>query len=322
MLSPWIAAIVGMATAMAAHDIQYAVGHDAPWSGHGDDKWDWGDFMKGQTQSGTIGGTLGYAGGYLGGTAGTLFGGADGVLGGAAGTAAGALSGGAEGAASGTAAGTLGAIGSDAAGMTLAEGASGLGDIIGSNVGSIAADAGAATPTGIAGIVPQSTANILQAAETGSKPLIQETLKRAVLNGATGALQDQDNPGRGALMGAAGGLASGAFSGAANGIGSAFGPDSVAPNSLPTRSFTLNNPSGEFAYRPSATGFSLGGTTATPPPGLLSRLGTAGVGLGSRIAGGAASQMVGGAMTTQPTTYNPNPYMGGYVPYWARSRMI
>lgn len=270
-----IAAIIGMATAQAAHDIQYAVSHNAPWHGSDNGKnWDWGDFLKGQTQAGTVGGTLGYAGAIGGGAVGGLFGGASGTAGaGATGASTGAISGVAEGAAGATIGGagaaTLGSAGADAIGAagagTIGSAAGGgvaasaestlpsaISEVVGSNLGSVAQEAGAANPVSTLGaVVTPDKASLLTALQQNAPAALQQTATNVVLNSGVAALQDREHPLRAALTAAASSVAGGLVN---YGAGSALkyaGQGRGIVNTEGMGHASLSPTSGEeFSYRP------------------------------------------------------------------------
>ena len=329
----WVTAlaIAGYAAAAAglAHDVQGFVSGKTPWDNPGE--WTTGALKAG---------AMGFGGGLLGAGVGAAVGPMLGAGAGATGGGAGGAVGGAEGAAGG--------IG----GMTLAEGASGLGDalsLVGQGTGTIAAEAGAATPSTVAGVIPNQSGQFLSAGTQAPQGMVREALKNVAQNtvsgSITGGLKDPENFGRGALMGAAGGAASSAFSSGASALFRGQGAG-IVPNSVdgPNRGFSMMggdggfhqayNPntasggfdnfmeSGNMGYDPGREAFSVSRTNiATPPPTLAERATNFGIKQGSSLAGSAARMGVGNMMQPNqpPDPMSQNPYAQyGQTPYWMR----
>lgn len=333
----WVTAlaIAGYAAAAAglAHDVQGFVSGKTPWDNPGE--WTTGALKAG---------AMGFGGGLLGAGVGAAVGPMLGAGAGATGGGAGGAVGGAEGAAGG--------IG----GMTLAEGASGLGDalsLVGQGTGTIAAEAGAATPSTVAGVIPNQSGQFLSAGTQAPQGMVQEALKNVAQNtvsgSITGGLKDPENFGRGALMGAAGGAASSAFGSVGNAVFRGQGAG-IVPNSVngPDRGFSMMGDAGgsfsraydpntaasafdggfdkfmdtgSMGYDPGREAFSVSRTNiATPPPTLAERATGFGIKQGSNFAGSAARNMVGRAMAQMPEDpMSQNPYAQyGQTPYWMR----
>lgn len=225
-----------------------------------------------------------------------------------------------------------GAVGS-AVGPAL--GAAGDAVGIGANTGTVAAEAGAATPQALGGTVSRAASSVLQNAGTQAPLSVIKNAAASAISGAgSGALRDLNNPGRGALMGAAGGLASAGAGYAANniapvlrGAGASF--VDMAPRTatmMPSggSDIMLSQPSGHFSlmnpgsgYNPSTSQMTLSAPTA---PTFGSRAANFATQAAPRLAGGAARQMVGSALTPRPPDPNAqNPYVGTPYrsPYWA-----
>lgn len=337
----WITALIvagySAAAAGLAHDIQGFASGKTPWDNPG-------EWTTGALKAGAIGFGGGALGAGVGAAVGPMLGAGSGAAGGTAAGVGSGVTGGAVGGAEGAAAG----IG----GMTLAEGASGVADalsLVGQGVGTTAAEAGAATPATVAGVIPQQSAQFLNAGTQGTQGVVREALgnvaKNTVSGAVTGGIKDPENFGRGALMGAAGGAASGVFNSGANALFRGQGAG-IVPNSAdgPNRGFSMMGDSGgdfgraynpntassgfdnfmdnnQFGYDPGRETFSISrANIATPPPTLASRAMDLGINQGSNMAGRAASRMVGSAMT--PTPEDPmsqNPYAQyGRNPYWMR----
>ena len=73
----------------------------------------------------------------------------------------------------------------------LAEGASGLGDalsLVGQGTGTIAAEAGAATPSTVAGVIPNQSGQFLSAGTQAPQGMVQEALKNVAQNTVSGSI--------------------------------------------------------------------------------------------------------------------------------------
>lgn len=319
MLSPWLwgLAIAGIAAAAAgaAHDIQGFVEGKTPW----DDTSEW--ITSGLKQGGIAFGASalgGAAGAALGPAAGAGAGATGGVGGGAAGAGAGGAAGSATGSSFGVLAGDIGPAIGDLTASFL------------SNAGTAAAEAGAATPATVAGVIPKEAGSLLSAGTQGGEGAIREALGKVAGNtfgGAVGgAAQDPQNPGRGALMGAAGSLASAGVSGLARNVAPVFrGQGAGIVNTGAGRASMMPSLGSEITYQPTTSAhYSLGAPSA-PQIGGAPSFGERAFGMasraGSKFAGKAASQMVGSSLTPgppDPMAQNPyanTPYRQAN-PYW------
>lgn len=304
MTSPWLTALAaaGIAAGAAgvAHDIQGFVSGKTPWDNPG-------EWVTGALKAGGIGFGAGLVGGGVGAALGP-------VVGGGAGATTGAGAGGGVGAAEGAGAGSFGVLASD---IGPAIGNTSLG-LIGEGAGTVAAEAGAATPASVAGVIPREASSLLAQGTQGGEGVIREALAKTIGNATSGALQDPRNAGRGALMGAAGGLATMGASRLGNIAFRGSGASFVDRAADQTRGFSMmGGDGGDFARSPSYSPSASYGLAPEPQMGGFARAAT---GMGSRLAGRAASQMVGSALRPRPPDPNAqNPYVGTPYrsPYWA-----
>ncbi len=215
------------------------------------------------------------------------------------------------------------AIGLGAAGGALgpALGAAGEAMGIGSGVGTPAAAAGAPAGGVSTGGVPlsNSVSTMLKAASNGVEGLGGKLAdvgvnigKQAITSAGTGALGDLENPGRGALVGAAGAVASGGL----QSIGQSAG---ILPSVRPEANFQPMGDTGGYSpdsasVMPPRAGY------AAPPPGstpfstlAANRLGQYGVKAGTM----GTRYAVNNALTPTPPQQQPGTYQSfGIRPYW------
>lgn len=212
-------------------------------------------------------------------------------------------------------------IGMGAAGGAIgpALGAAGEAIGIGSNAGTVAAEVGA--PAGgisnTGNVIGSTATNILKAGSQGVEGLGGKLAgvginmgKNAIAQAGVGALGDMENPGRGALMGAAGG----AVSSGLNFVGQASG---ILP-SMPQANYQPMGNTGGYSADTASVMPPQSGYTSS---GFGPSMGTRAMGAAGQLAvrGGTmgAKQFVGNAMTPPP----PGPPMGTYQsfgikPYW------